>query len=132
MFRTTGHDEGVDHHMRVTANDKDMRVGQVARQVPSTKGEGTIHTTTVLKWIRRGVRLPDGTILRLRARKRPGGWMVNQSDLDEFLERYATAAAEERDLEVSVSARRQRELDRVDRRLKAHGLGLDHDDQDMA
>jgi hypothetical protein len=109
--------------------EKPMRVGQAAAMVRSTKGDGTIHPTTVLKWIRRGVHLPDGTTLRLRATKRPGGWMVAGEDLDEFLDRYAAAALDEAvpaSGRVAVaSGRRRRELDLVDRRLEARGLGMD-------
>jgi hypothetical protein len=112
--------------------EKDMRLGKAAATIPSTKGDSTVHPTTVLKWIRRGVKLPDGTILKLDAVKRPGGWTVRESDIREFLKQYADAAAgapvPARGPVVVASARRRRELDLVDERLEAHGLGLDPSD----
>jgi hypothetical protein len=108
--------------MSITADV--MRVGQVAAKVKSTKNDRTIHSTTVLKWIKRGVRLPDGTTLKLRATKRPGGWMIAPADLGEFLEVYAAAAAEEVSSPAPVGDRRRKELDLVDRRLEAAGLGM--------
>jgi hypothetical protein len=102
-----------------------MRVGQAAAQVQSTKKAGTVHSTTILKWIKVGVGLPDGGRLWLRATKRPGGWMITQADLDAFLEMYAAAAAEEVSSPAPVGDRRRKELDAVDRRLEAVGLGVD-------
>jgi hypothetical protein len=59
----------------------------------------------------------------------PGGWVVFKSDIDKFLDRYATAAAGAPvPARGPVAARRHRELDLVDRRLEALGLGMDPSD----
>jgi hypothetical protein len=41
---------------------------------------------TVLRWIVKGVNLHSGGILRLKARRYPGYWAINDDDFQEFLD----------------------------------------------
>ena len=106
-----------------------LSVAQIARQSPPTKDGRPVHPSTVNKWITRGVKLPDKSILKLRAIRYPGGWSVSPDDLDQFLATLTAVALGEDAPEsdsapAPIAARRRRELDAVDRQLEADGLGM--------
>jgi hypothetical protein len=65
--------------------------GQLAQRLASNKRDGCLHPTTIAKYIVKGVRLPDGTRLHLRATKQPGGWIVLGGEALEFLAAYHEA-----------------------------------------
>jgi hypothetical protein len=46
----------------------------------------TVHTNTVNRWLREGVRFSDGTRRRPEAIRTPGGWRVLEDDLFSWLE----------------------------------------------
>jgi hypothetical protein len=96
------------------------RVAAVARSYPG----GPVHPATVTRHILRGVRLRDGSTLRLAARRTPGGWVVSPQSLDEFLARLtadrcgATAPA----TEGSSKAARRRTVERAEAELASIGI----------
>jgi hypothetical protein len=63
-------------------------VPEIARRVRSPRGTGTISTSAVSRWITVGVCLRDGkSRLRLAAVRSPGGWLVTDDALEQFLAR---------------------------------------------
>jgi hypothetical protein len=62
-----------------------LTVGQVARLFPPTRNGRPVHKATVTRWILDGVGLRDGSRLRLRADRAPGGWLVEPAAVKEFL-----------------------------------------------
>jgi hypothetical protein len=62
-----------------------LRVIDVARQLDR-------HPNSVNRWILKGTPLRDGSRLRLNATRTPGGWLVEQRDLDSFLALLTTDA----------------------------------------
>ncbi|MGO8903921.1 MAG: hypothetical protein ACLQU5_37140 [Isosphaeraceae bacterium] len=44
------------------------------------------HPSAPTRWIMKGASLTDGSRVKLRAVRAPGGWLVRRSDLDQFLE----------------------------------------------
>jgi hypothetical protein len=105
-----------------------LSVRKTAAKIASTKTNNSVHPSTINKWITRGVKLPDGSNLKLRAVKYPGGWKIREEDIQVFLDAYTAAALGEDPSEpapATPSAARRRELARVDRDLAARGLGMD-------
>jgi hypothetical protein len=62
-----------------------LRVVDVARQLDR-------HPNSVNRWILKGAALRDGSRHRLVALRTPGGWLVEQRDLDSFLDRLTSDA----------------------------------------
>jgi hypothetical protein len=99
-------------------------LSEAARRIPSRRRGKSLHPATLTRWILGGVRLRDGTILRLNSRRLPGGWTVSDAAVDEFvnaltLDRRGLLAP---DSLVHESAGRREKLERVVRELD--GLGL--------
>jgi hypothetical protein len=67
-------------------------LAQIARRIPSTKGDRPVHPATLTRWILRGAKAPDGTVIKLEARKFPGGWKVTEEAVERFLDRLTQAA----------------------------------------
>src|SRR4051794_10228515 len=62
------------------------RLADIARSFPGRSGGDTsIHPGTVWRWVRVGCLRRDGSRLRLRASRSPGGWLVRDDDLATFL-----------------------------------------------
>jgi hypothetical protein len=99
---------------------------QAVRRIPPTKGNRPVHTSTLTRWITKGVRKADGVVIKLRARRFPGGWKVADQAIDEFLDELTRAALAQTEPAAApapaISPRRQRELDRVDAELDAAGI----------
>src|SRR5262245_57437550 len=62
-----------------------ISLAAAARTVPPLRTDRPVHPSTVLRWVLRGCRLPDGTRLRLEAVRTPGGWYTTHEALDRFL-----------------------------------------------
>lgn len=110
--------------MQATETEKDLSPTEAAfRQ--------DVHPATIGRWIRLGAKARDGSHIRLKATRRPGGWRIAPRDLDDFLARLTDAALGEPAGPESVGAEpatiimpagRRRELDRVDREIERLGL----------
>jgi hypothetical protein len=62
-------------------------VSEAARRITSTHTGKSTHPGTLTRWIKRGVRLSDGSVLKLAARRYPGGWTITDEAVDEFISR---------------------------------------------
>jgi hypothetical protein len=116
--------------MQITATEKTYRsVPQAVRRLPPTKGNKAVHSSTMMRWITKGVRSRDGRLVKLAARRYPGGWKVSDEDIDIFIDELTRAALGETGPagapNVQTSARRQQELAAVDRELDQAGFGPD-------
>ncbi len=67
-------------------------LAEIASRLPSTKNGKKLHVTTLSKWITEGARDASGQIVRLEARRYPGGWKLTDRAVEEFLERLTTTA----------------------------------------
>jgi hypothetical protein len=105
-----------------------LSLAQAARRIPPTKGDRPVHVSSLTRWITRGVKTQAGSVIRLEARRFPGGWKVTSQAVDEFLDDLTRAALGDDptpnpELSSSrVSARRQRELARVEAELARAGF----------
>jgi Protein of unknown function (DUF1580) len=58
-----------------------------ARRFPAYRGGGTINSTTVWRWIVEGVRLRDGSRLKLEGFRCGGRYLTSEEALARFLDR---------------------------------------------
>ncbi len=77
------------------------------------------HVVTVYRWLKSGVRLSDGTVLKLACRATPHEWLVTREDLDAFLLRIA----QDRQADTApVTPRRKKTDAELDAELARAGL----------
>src|SRR5689334_20600797 len=87
-----------------------MTLGQAARLAATGRGGKPPHVATVARWITKGVCLRDGTQLRLKALRTPGGWRVAERWVAEFFDaltrdRLGPDAPGDRDGAAAAAAR---------------------------
>jgi hypothetical protein len=115
-----------------------LSLAQAARRIPPTKGDRPVHVSTLTRWITKGVKTAAGWVIRLEARRFPGGWKVTEEAVDAFLDELTRAALGSEPIPCAspnpntspgssrsasrLSARRQRELDRVEAELTRAGF----------
>jgi hypothetical protein len=114
-----------DHHMSTVAEARPIgrTPAAIAKAIPSCRIDGPTHPATITRWIMRGVRLRDGSRLRLAATRSPGGWLVTDDAIEHFLAALtADRLGEPAPAPPSATAARQRELARVHAELNAAGF----------
>jgi hypothetical protein len=94
-----------------------------ARRIPSARINGFTHPATVIRWILNGVQIRGGGRLRLEALKTPGGWLVSDAAVDEFLAKLTAARmGEPAPASPSATAAEERERARVSAELDHAGI----------
>jgi hypothetical protein len=101
-----------------------LSLAQASRLIPPTKGDRPVHTSTITRWIVAGVRSGNGNIVRLKARKFPGGWKVSPDALEEFLDELTRAAlsVEGAPTLPDPSKHRQKEIQRAENEAALIGI----------
>ena len=76
--------------MTTTTQAQLLTPAQVGHRCPPNRPGVTVGPTTVSRWITSGVRLRDGSRLRLRAIRFPGGWRIAEDDFEKPVARLTT------------------------------------------
>jgi hypothetical protein len=100
---------------------------ELVKQIPTAGRGSSPHIASAIRWCTTGVRARDGSRIRLKAYKTPGGWMSSQSWAVEFFEKMTAdrvaAADSPTDTPLPVSpAQRRREIARAGRVLDDAGI----------
>jgi hypothetical protein len=62
-------------------------LGLAARRLPRGRRGRPVHFSTLYRWVTAGVRLPDGSVVRLEAVRLGGKWVTSAEALQRFAER---------------------------------------------
>ncbi len=86
----------------------------------------TVHISTVLRHITKGVRLPNGEIIRLEGARLGGRWITSVEAVQRFMERLTAGTLPDSTIAkaavIRTTRQRQRELERVDDELAQAGF----------
>jgi hypothetical protein len=66
-------------------------VSELARLIEGIRRDGRAQKKAIARYLKKGLRMPDGGRLRMRGTRWPGGWVVLGSDALEFFEEFSTA-----------------------------------------
>jgi hypothetical protein len=98
-------------------------IPQLIPLLPPGRGSERIHGSTLLRWILKGIRGPDGQRVRLRAVRVGSRWMSSSAWLGEFFEALTPVF---RDADAAPAPRtptaRQRASQRAAEALQAAGI----------
>jgi hypothetical protein len=90
-------------------------------RLPGHRANRRLHLSTLIRWCAVGVRLRDGSRLRLRAVRAGQRWVTTDEWLAEFLERTTTAATPAATVPPPSAAKRDRAIEAAGRRLSEMG-----------
>ena len=62
-----------------------LSMGQAARRFPPYRGNRPVNPSTIFRWIKDGVRLPDGRSVHLEAARVGGRWLTSEQALARFI-----------------------------------------------
>jgi hypothetical protein len=107
------------------ANEERLSLQEAAKLPPSFREGRPTHTSTILRWITKGVRLASGEIVRLEGARLGGRWITSVEAVHRFMERLTAGALGDSAThtpEITTTQQRRRELERVDRELSEAGF----------
>src|SRR5262245_34376693 len=90
--------------------------------VPPGRGGKKTHLSTLLRWIRDGVKSPAGKIVRLEALRLGGRWVTSQKALQRFAERLTPDSEQGSAATHGKPTRDRRASERADAELERRGL----------
>jgi hypothetical protein len=91
-----------------------LSLAAAAKLVPPARNGRRCHLSTILRWVLRGAKAPDGTLVRLEACRIGSRWLTSRQALRRFAERLTPCLdGDGRAPEVRAPARRQRASDRA-------------------
>jgi hypothetical protein len=82
---------GATHAMNANTLPAYLKLSDFANRVPGHKANARLHISTLIRWCTRGVKLPDGSRLRLRADRVGSRWLTTNEWFAEFLSAMTTA-----------------------------------------
>ena len=103
--------------------EKPIRLEEAARLVPPSRGARHTHASTILRWILRGTRGPDGERVRLEALRAGNKWITTAEAVQRFFERLTpTLEADQARLLPRSPTARRRASERAGRKLERLGI----------
>jgi len=98
-----------------------LSLSQTARLMPPSD-RGPVAAATVWRWHRVGVRLPDGSRLKLRATRIGNRFVVSEEALREFINAQQGGADDDAAPTLRSPAQRRRAAEAAGRELERKGL----------
>lgn len=100
-----------------------VSLSQAARRLPPFRAGRPVNRATIFRWISEGVRLPDGSRLRLEAVRIGGRWVTSIEALTRFAESQTPAAPVGSDAaRIRTPGQRQRASDQAGDELSEKGI----------
>lgn len=106
-------------------NGQGLSLTQAAKRFPSARMGRPVHSSCVWRWMRDGIRLPGGQVVRLEAARVSGRWLTSEPALARFIAAQ-TPTVEPAPLSSSAvprsPARRQKSSERAAAELERLGI----------
>jgi hypothetical protein len=67
--------------------EQPLSLAEAAKLVPPARSGKRCHLSTILRWIVKGAKAPDGTIVRLEGQRLGGRWLTSREALQRFSDR---------------------------------------------
>jgi Protein of unknown function (DUF1580) len=94
-----------------------------ARLVPPARGGECTHFSTILRWILKGAKAPDGSRVRLEAIRLGGRWFTSREALQRFAEKLTPRFHDAADMpEVRTKTHREKASEQA--AIKLDQLGI--------
>lgn len=99
-----------------------LSLAQAARRLPSARQGRPVSASCIWRWIFVGVRLPDGTTVRLEAARLSGRWLTSEQAIARFIATQTPALDVPPAPTPRTPTARQRAADRAARELEKIGI----------
>jgi Protein of unknown function (DUF1580) len=106
-----------------------LSFSQASRRLPSLRRNRPVAPATIWRWVSQGVRLPDGSRLKLEAVRVGGHWITSLEALTRFVQQQTDAQykqvpsdQEAKPLSIRTPSQRQRAAQQADDELESIGM----------
>lgn len=97
-------------------------LSQAARLFPAYRQSKPVAPSTVYRWIANGVRLPDGSHVRLEAVRLGGRWLTSTQAIERFISRQTPQFSDAPTPAPRTVQQRQRATERAAKELNRIGI----------
>ncbi len=101
--------------------EKPIPLAAAATLIPPARNGKKTHLSTILRWILRGAKAPDGTLVKLEAARLGGRWLTSREALQRFSAKLTPSTAVEAPA-PRTPATRSRASSRASAELERAGL----------
>jgi hypothetical protein len=102
--------------------ERPLALADAAKLVPAARGGKRCHLSTILRWVLKGSKAPDGTLVRLEAARLGGRWLTSREALQRFSARLTPSPEADAQLYPRGPGKRRRTSDRAAAELEKLGL----------
>jgi len=99
-----------------------LSLPQAARRFPPYRLDAPVNPSTVWRWILQGVRLPDGSRVKLEAIRLAGRWLTSVEAIERFIAAQTPALHSDSAPRPRTTTQRQRAAARAGKKLEAMGI----------
>jgi hypothetical protein len=99
-----------------------LPLAEAARLVPPARSGKRTHLSTLLRWILKGAKAPNGQLVRLEAVRLGGRWMTSAPALQRFAEALTPRLDGEASQAPRTPGKRQRAAESAGRELDSIGI----------
>jgi hypothetical protein len=99
-----------------------LNLAAAAAIFPPYRGEKRVNPSTIYRWIAEGVELPDGSRLRLEARRAGGRWLTSRGAIERFIEAQTPPTDDEPTPKPRTPRQRTKAAERAGRELDRIGI----------
>jgi hypothetical protein len=99
-----------------------LSMAQAARRFPPFRENKPIAPSTVFRWILDGVRLPDGSRVRLEAVRCGGRWLTSGPAIERFIARQTPSLETSPEPTPRTARKRERAAELAGRELEQMGV----------
>jgi hypothetical protein len=103
-------------------NGSGLSLSKAARCFPSFREDKPVAASTVFRWIFAGVRLPDGSRVRLEAVRLGGRWLTSREAIQRFMEAQTPTFGDSAAPKPRTTKQRESAADRAGKELTAIGI----------
>jgi hypothetical protein len=96
-----------------------LSLTQAARRFPPFREDKSVAPSTVFRWLYDGIRMPDGSRLRLEAVRLGGRWLTSGPAIERFISRQTPSLGPELNQQTTTSRQRSRSAEATEKELEA-------------
>jgi hypothetical protein len=104
------------------ATETKIPLSVAANETPPSRNGKRTHLSTILRWILRGAKAPDGSRVRLEAVRLGGRWLTSREALQRFAERLTPSLGGEALTAPRSPASRRRASEAAGAELERRGV----------
>jgi hypothetical protein len=99
-----------------------LPLAEAAKTIPPARHGKRAHLSTLLRWVLKGAKAPDGSLVKLEGIRLGGRWLTSRQALQRFAERLTPDLEADRPRPPRSPGARERAARRAEKELERIGI----------